>query len=137
VAIDIQSVFDFVGGHRPGTLFAEDGFYELFVDQNGDLRPEVIVKFTFQPGPNGQKFKMEGLTTAPVTGDVTPLGSPLPFIAKTVENIQVFCGPRDDPFFFDLVAFKDFEGPNGDYTVPGSPYLPTAGLRPLGTAAPQ
>ena len=139
VALDIMSVFDFVGGSKPGKLFAEDGVYELSVDRDGDLRPDVIVRFKFFTGPSGQKFQMEGLTSTPVIGDVTPPGQgATPFITQVQapEKILVFCGPRDDPFFFDSPAFKDFEGPNGNYTGPGSPYLPSAGLRRPGTGAP-
>ncbi|MBM3265191.1 MAG: DUF4331 family protein [candidate division Zixibacteria bacterium] len=78
---------------------------------------------TFSGSGSSQKFKIEGLTSTPLQGDVTPLGTSTPDILES-GGIKVFCGPRDDPFFFDLDAFKTF--------VSG-PYVPAAGYRQTGT----
>ena len=86
--------------------------YQLKVDNTGDAREDLVFQFTFT-GPAGhQKVRMQGpvkpnevgtantLVTGPheIQGDVNRvLGSPT--------GIQLFAGPRDDPFFIDLEAF--------------------------------
>lgn len=107
-------------GALPNPLFAEAGKYEIFVsnapDGAPDEVPEATVTVTFSGSP--QQFKVSGLG-AEITGP----------LSQTVESggIKVFCGPRDDPFFFDLDGFKHF--------VSG-PYIPTAGYRDAAMGAP-
>jgi hypothetical protein len=127
IAANHQSVFDFVGSSVPGPLFADDASYETYIDRDGDSRADVTIKTTFENGAS--RFKVQGLAEAPISGEVTPVGRRDPIV--TVSGpVKVFCGPRDDPFFFDLVAFNQFFGPGG-------PYLPAAGLRRDGAGAPQ
>ena len=128
IAVDHQSVFDSNGGHRMGPLFANDGTYQIFVDRDGDLKPDVTITTHFADALNGrQSFQIEGLTDPPIVGDVTQIGQAVPYTVQK-DGVQAFCGPRDDPFFFDLVAFNDFIR---------SPYIPAAGLRRPGAGAPQ
>lgn len=107
-------------GATPDPLFATDGKYEIYVsnspDGAPDETPEATVKVTFSGSP--QQFRVSGLG-ADITGAV----------GQTVSaaGIKVFCGPRDDPFFFDLDGFKHF--------VSG-PYIPTAGYRDAAMGTP-
>lgn len=107
-------------GATPDPLFATDGKYEIYVsnspDGAPDETPEATVRVTFSGSP--QQFRVSGLG-ADITGAV----------GQTVNaaGIKVFCGPRDDPFFFDLDGFKHF--------VSG-PYIPTAGYRDAAMGAP-
>jgi hypothetical protein len=43
--------------------------------------------------------------------DVTPYSPPTapvaPIVATGSNGMKIFAGPRDDPFFFDLVRFKE------------------------------
>lgn len=114
-----------VSPHAPGyassPLFANDGRYLIHVDNTGDLNDDATVAVTFS-GSNPQTFSISGLGATPITGNVTSAGA-TPNIV-TAGGIKVFCGYREDPFFFDLVGFKRF--------VAG-PYVPTAGLRDTGT----
>lgn len=110
-----------VSPHAPGyassPLFSNEARYNIHVDNNGDLTADATVMVTFS-GSSPQTFSVTGLAPQPITGQVTAAGA-APVIV-TSGAIQVFCGPREDPFFFDLVGFKAF--------VSG-PYLPAAGLR--------
>lgn len=128
IAVNHQSIFNPAGGIAiaSGTLFASDGVYQTFVDRNGDLVPDLTITTRFAGAGPVQIFSVEGLTPAPITGNVTPLGSS-PLIVQR-EGITVFCGARDDPFFFDLAAFNDF--------VFNGPYIPSAGIRRPGNGAP-
>ncbi len=114
-----------VSAHAPGyansPLFANDARYLIHVDQNGDLTADATVTVTFS-GTSTQTFSVAGLTSTAITGNVTAAGA-APIIV-TSGPIRVFCGRREDPFFFDLVGFKQF--------VAG-PYVPTSGLRATGT----
>ncbi|MBI4570663.1 MAG: DUF4331 family protein [Chloroflexi bacterium] len=97
--------------------FAEDVTYALHVDGTGDLVADANVEITF----SGDTFTIEGLGD-PISGDVTAPGSTEAEVTDA-NGIKVFAGPRDDPFFFDLVGFKNF--------VAELP-VPALGLRPAG-----
>ena len=90
----------------------EKVLYQLKVDNTGDKQEDLVFQFTFT-GPAGhQRVKVQGpmrpnevgtantLLTgkSEIQGDVNQvLGSP--------SGMQLFAGPRDDPFFIDLEAF--------------------------------
>lgn len=99
------------------TNFASGVDYRIHVDNNGDLTADatVVVKFT------GNDFTVTGLGANPITGKVTPAGTAP--IVTDAGGIKVFAGLRDDPFFFDLTAFKSFVS---------APVTPANGLRPSG-----
>lgn len=122
ICVNHQSIFNPRGGLAVTgrqRLFATDGVYQTFIDRNGDLQPDTTITTTFQNPPTGETFSVAGLTATPITGQVTPLGAS-PIIVER-DGIKVFCGPRDDPFFFDGDGFTDFVFNGG--------YIPTSGLR--------
>ncbi len=104
--------------------FSSTGSYLIHVDNNGDLNDDATVTVKFD-NSDPQKFTITGLGSTPITGPVTPAGSAPNITAAG--GIKVFAGLRDDPFFFDLTAFKHF--------VAG-PYVPAAGLRAAADGAP-
>jgi hypothetical protein len=113
----------------PGSIarnFASDVLYQIHVDNNGDLKADASVGITFSPPTPGQPqtFTVTGLGPTPITGKTTaptPGKSPNPPTITTAGPIKIFAGPRDDPFFFDLVGFQRFLG---------GPFVPAKGLRP-------
>ena len=113
-------------GYAPKPLFSNSARYYIHVDTNGDLVDDATVTVTFSDSSGTQLFSVAGLATTSITGHVTSSGSSP--IVVTSGPIKVFCGPRDDPFFFDLVAFKSF--------VAG-PYVPASGLRASGAGSPK
>ncbi len=99
--------------------FASDVTYDIHVDNTGDLVADATASVSFSSDLS--KFTIDGLGN-PITGDVTPPGTPQPKVTES-NGIKAFAGPRDDPFFFDLTGFKNF--------VKG-PFVPASGLRPAG-----
>ena len=97
----------------PNAAFgAEDEvLYQLKVDNTGDAREDLVFQFTFTGPPGAQQVRMRGpvapaqvgiantlVGDASLTGAVgQSLGSPA--------GMQLFAGPRDDPFFIDLEQF--------------------------------
>ena len=110
-------------GAPPSQLFFNNARYQLHVDNDGVLATdEATVTVTFSGDP--QRWKVEGLSTDALEGDVTPIGTSSPIVFNQ-SGIKIFCGPRDDPFFFDFIGFSNFLG---------GPFVPIAGngLRPSG-----
>ena len=99
-------------------FFSNDGRYEVYVDNTGDLSADVTVSVTFS-GNSPQQFDFAVNGASAVTGDVSGYGAP---IIASAGGIQVFCGPRDDPFFFDLAGFQQFVGAAGP-----TGYVPSGG----------
>lgn len=106
------------------TRFSADGKYLVHVSNDADLQDEATVTVDFDNN-TPQGFSITGLGSNPITGTVTAAGE-TPKITDA-GGIKVFAGLRDDPFFFDLVAFKKFYA---------APYVPAAGLRAAADGAP-
>ena len=118
--------------------FSPTARYNLKIDTNGDVKPDVIVRFQFGPktgpfflGDTAQPFTVTRSqggksavvakgTTAP--NNIGPRSTPKyrALAAKSITALagggQVFAGQRDDPFFgdigaiFDLVAIRKGTG---------------------------
>ena len=93
-----------IAGMVSGTTFDPRGDYVLNVDNNGDARADLAVEVSFgNPDANGQqkvKVKVDhatvGMGTTGVTIDLRRGG-------------KAWAGLADDPFFFDLQAFRDLK----------------------------
>ena len=97
----------------PTAAFGDEGevLYQLKIDNTGDAREDLVFQFTFTGPAGAQTVHVRGplapnqvgpantlVGAATLQGAVgTNLGSPA--------GMQVFAGPRDDPFFIDLEAF--------------------------------
>ena len=95
--------------------------FEFNIDNTGDNVEDLVIQAKVQDG----KFRVYGpatpavtglssriITTGPVAeGTVTAYNaSASPSIAANNSGIKAFIGPRDDPFFFDIVRFKEIIG---------------------------
>lgn len=91
---------------------------EFNIDNTGDNVEDLVIQAKFQDG----KFRVYGpvkpattgtsstlVTSGPmVEGMATPYNSSAsPKIATNASGIKAFVGPRDDPFFFDIVRFRE------------------------------
>jgi hypothetical protein len=91
---------------------------EFNIDNTGDNVEDLVIQAKFQDG----KFRVYGpvAPAAPGTsstirtngtmleGTVTPYGANVqPNIASNSAGMKAFVGPRDDPFFFDIVRFRE------------------------------
>ena len=112
-------------------LFNPRARYQIFVDNMNDnvLAANATITVTFS-GSSPQTFKVEGLTSTPITGVTSGFSNAASPAITTSGAIKVFAGPRDDPFFFDLAGFRQFLAPPATYT-------PVAGLRSATGGAPR
>jgi hypothetical protein len=102
--------------------FKQGALYEIKVDTNGDARADIAYRIrfkdlrTFSDGTNDQVFKVKRATGAAArrsewSGTTIAVGHTTRYgktarIATISGGGHAFAGPRDDPFFFDLVGFK-------------------------------
>jgi hypothetical protein len=109
--------------------FGTESNYQFRIDNNGDAVPDVTYNVTFGArGSNGKQDvtlkKATGASadtldangTTVLTGDTTP-GTNSPIVNED-NDVKLFAGLRDDPFFFDLNAFKAglaFRNPGNDF----------------------
>ena len=90
----------------------DDVLYQLKVDNDGDKREDVVLQFTFSGPSHNQKVRMQGPEAPNEVGTMNTLingkrevqGSTNQVLGSA-SGIQLFAGPRDDPFFIDLEAF--------------------------------
>lgn len=92
--------------------FDPDLLYQFKIDNDNDYLEDRVIQVTFSGSGAAQQVALRGPVAPPVRGammnevaDVSAavsgaLGTPL----GASEGIQLFAGPRDDPFFIDLEA---------------------------------
>ena len=111
--------------------FDENTVIEFNIDNNGDNVEDLVIQCKYDaasnkmqvygpvaPSEKGTRSKLEGSVTAETT--VTAYGGTL-VTATGASGIQVFAGPRDDPFFFDLNQFKKIlAGTASNFNNPGT-----------------
>jgi hypothetical protein len=103
-------------GSTSGAKFNENTLIQFSIDNNGDAVEDLVLQGKYdaasgkmnvygpmKPSETGTRSKLEGPVTASVP--VTAYGAGSPNIGAQ-GDIKVFAGPRDDPFFFDLDAYK-------------------------------
>jgi hypothetical protein len=85
--------------------------YQLKVDTNGDAVEDLVFQITFT-GKDHQRVQLRGPhapKTTGATGNVLLGGKALEgevgHVLGDPHGIQLFAGPRDDPFFIDLEQF--------------------------------
>lgn len=109
--------------------FDENTMIEFNIDNNGDATEDLVIQCIAKNG----KMKVYGPFAPSVTGttsylginnftaqvDITPYGQPA--IINEQQGVKVFAGPRDDPFFFDLVRFRQIiAGTATSFNNPGN-----------------
>jgi hypothetical protein len=92
--------------------FDHNLLYQFKVDNTGDAREDRVIQVSFTGEGADQRVEVRGPLAPPVQGamnnevaDVTPaVSGALNTTLGSSSGIQVFAGPRDDPFFLDLEA---------------------------------
>lgn len=104
-------------GASAAATFPSGVMYEINIDNTGDNVEDLVIQCLVQngkmrvygpvaPGTTGTTSMVK--TNGPVTEvAVTSYAAATPTIASNANGIKIFAGPRDDPFFFDLVRFKE------------------------------
>jgi len=110
VALSTQAVADPLFGSS--YHFQENALYRLNFTTRADAHPTASIDFVFGPFANGQqtfravfpnRVVVEGLATQGTSG--ANHNAPMIY-SQSPGDIRVFAGPREDPFFFDLVGFN-------------------------------
>ncbi|WP_350219062.1 DUF4331 family protein [Ekhidna sp.] len=88
-----------VAGLSSETSFSDDVMYEFNIDSDGDNIEDQLIQVYFENG--------EAMTNGVVSADgQTGLESQI--VAEgSMDNVQLFAGLRDDPFFMDFFHFVD------------------------------
>ena len=99
--------------------FPTNVLYEFNIDNTGDNVEDLVIQALVQNGklrvygpvaPAAAGTSSTVRTNGTVTeASVTAYGATTPSVGQN-NGIKVFAGPRDDPFFFDLVRFKEIIG---------------------------
>jgi hypothetical protein len=117
--------------------------YQIKVDNTGDAVEDLVFQITFT-GPAGhQRVSVRGPVRPNAVGPANTLvggkkiSGPVNTVIGSADGIQVFAGPRDDPFFIDLEQFFRIVPDRKPITGPLSqlPSTQSAGtFRPSGQA---
>jgi hypothetical protein len=85
--------------------------YQLKVDVDGDAVEDLVFQITFT-GKDKQRVTLRGPYRPKVTGAQSNLlvggkqiAGPIGQVLGDAKGVQLFAGPRDDPFFIDLEQF--------------------------------
>ncbi len=98
----------------PTTRFGDqnDVLYQLKVDNTGDAREDLVFQFTFTGPAGNQRVRAMGPAVPNQVGTANTLLSgqrevegPTGQVLGSASAMQVFAGPRDDPFYIDLEQF--------------------------------
>jgi hypothetical protein len=132
----------------PTAAFDPNILYQFKVDNDGDAVEDRVIQISFQGSGTSQTVVVRGPFSP--TADGVPTGAMMNQVdAKAAvlqgafntsfgrsDGIQVFAGPRDDPFFLDLEAafcvLPDRRPASGDLSAPCA--IPGGGFRPAGQA---
>jgi hypothetical protein len=105
--------------------------FEFAIDNTGDNVEDLVIQAKVQ---DNSKFRVYGPVAPTSTGNtssiatsgsmlegtVTQYTSSSPDIATGSTGIKSFIGPRDDPFFFDIVRFREIiAGTQTSFRNPG------------------
>jgi hypothetical protein len=81
--------------------------YNFNIDNKGHAKPDVKLQVRFgDPASDGrQHFEIKRNHHNLISGESTAFGAPANIV--THDGVTAFAGRRDDPFFFDLMAFRN------------------------------
>jgi hypothetical protein len=99
---------------QPGvTSFDDNLLYQFKVDNTGDAKEDKVIQVTFHGSGADQTVEVRGPMAPPVLGAMrNTLSNTTPTVSGKVATVlgsasgmQVFAGPRQDPFYIDLEQF--------------------------------
>ncbi len=125
--------------------FDSNLLYQFKIDTDGDAKEDKVIQVTFSGTGANQKVSVRGPIAPPVVGAMqNQLAGASPSVSGAINTtlgsattMQVFAGPRDDPFFLDLEQFfrilPDRKPATGDLSnLPDAPSA--SAFRPAGAA---
>jgi hypothetical protein len=109
--------------------------YQIKVDNTGDAVEDLVFQITFTGTAGHQRVTLRGPVKPNTTGPANTLvggkktvSGPVNTVLGSADGVQLFAGPRDDPFFIDLEQFFRIVPDRKPVTGPLSqlPSTPTA-----------
>lgn len=89
-----------------------EALYQLKVDNTGDAVEDLVFQVTFNGPPTRQEVTLRGPMKPAQVGTANmllkgapTLRGPVNRVLGSTSGVQLFTGPRDDPFFIDLEQF--------------------------------
>ncbi len=86
--------------------------YQLKIDNTGDAVEDLVFQVTFTGNAKNQRVSLQGPSVPRETGTSNTLingkrelAGPTRQVLGSATGVQLFAGPRDDPFFIDLEQF--------------------------------
>lgn len=129
-AADINDVFAFINPNDAGELilaatilplansnsrFSDAVDYQFHIQNTADKSKDEIISCRFK-GKMAREYKCKGPKHLEVSGKLDKVNSH--------KGMRAYAGLRDDPFFFDLVAFKDTVATlSPQFTNPGDDFF--------------
>lgn len=116
--VDLQS--DVLPDLAYGT-FDEDVLTEINIDTDGDLIEDLVIQAIPRDGrmyffgpvtPSSTGLNSEVAIASPL-GDVEISGTTA-IVETTADDVSLFAGPRQDPFYFDFFRFNEVVAPSMD-----------------------
>ncbi len=113
LAMDTRAFLTPAGATDPEQAsFDPNLLYQFKIDTDGDALEDKVLQITFSGEGASQQVFVRGPLTPPVKGamgnevaDASPaLSGAIGTVLGSGSGMQVFTGPRDDPFFIDLEA---------------------------------
>jgi Domain of unknown function (DUF4331) len=112
IALVLNSRAFLTPAQTAGASFDNSLLYQFKIDNNSDAKEDKVIEVTFSGTGANQTVEVRGPIAPPVQG---AMGNKVSTTAPTVSGkintvlgsssgMQVFAGPRDDPFFIDLEA---------------------------------
>jgi len=97
----------------PTTYFDPNILYQFKIDNNHDGIEDKVIQVSFKGAGANQTVEVRGPVAPPVVGAMeNKISTAAPVITGTTRTtlgsasgVQVYAGPRDDPFFIDLEQF--------------------------------
>ena len=140
VALVMISSSPLTPAQTPSHAFADvsDAIYQIKVDNTGDAVEDLVFQVSFTGPAGAQVVTVRGPVTPNETGTTNTLlatggvvTGPINTNLGTPATMQVFAGPRNDPFFIDLEQFfriipdrRPVTGPLSVLRPPASTFRP-------------
>lgn len=129
----VMTVNPHAKGLAPSQPFSNSVKYNLHADLNADNVADATITFSFTGSGSTQNFYISGLSAnnTYLTGVINQITNfPNATVTGFVGPADVFCGFRDDPFFFDLSGFQQFLAGSYNYAGGASGLRNPAGATP-------
>ena len=113
IALVLNSWAFLTPAQTPSTTFDPNLLYQFKIDNTGDAKEDKVIQIVFKGTGANQTVEVRGPIAPPVLGAMNNqlasadpvVSGPLNQVLGSATGVQVFAGPREEPFFIDLEQF--------------------------------